>query len=95
MASDAFIKDLSNKLSPSDIAKLTARVILKETLDVAKEMAADRGNDPDTRGACLLAQTDADELISQAQDGIYQMMTEEFFDEVSNEMVKLAKEYVK
>lgn len=93
--SEAYIKEISKKFTPSDLAKLMAHVILNETLEMAKDMSHDRGNDRETRASCLLAQTDTDELLSQATDGIYQMIVDDFFDDVSESMVKYAKEYVK
>lgn len=95
MASDAYLKDVAKKLTQDeDVAKLAARYILAQTLELAKEMSHDRGNDPETRQSCLDAQTNPDELVSQASDGIYAMMVDDFFDQVSEQLVKLAPEYV-
>lgn len=96
MASNEYLKDVAKKLTvESDIAILAARFILAQTFELAKEMSHDRGNDPETRQSCLDAQTNADELVSQASDGIYSMMVDDFFNEVSEQLVKLAPEYVK
>jgi predicted transcriptional regulator len=95
MATKQFIEDIAVKLGPEDLAKLAAHVVLREQLGFAKEMARDLGNDSETRANSLLAQVDADELISQTQDGMYQQLVEEFFDDVSKFMIEYAPSYVK
>lgn len=95
MASSKFLKDLASRLTTNDLAELTARLILRETVEMNTEMLRDTGNDTETRTGCLGAITFPDSLVEAAADGIYNSLTDEFFQDVSEKMVKYAKEYVK
>jgi hypothetical protein len=95
MLSKAKILEIASKITDQDeLAQITAHFLLRSTKEINLEMSKDKGNDSETRANCILTLIDESELIGSCQDGVYQMMTEEFFDDVSRHMVEVAGQYI-
>lgn len=97
MLSPEKIKQIASQLNgQEELAQITAHVLLRATKELNTEMLRDKGNDSDTRAACALSLVDESELVSSCQDGVYAMMVDDdsFFEEVSDNVVKFAGQYV-
>lgn len=79
----------------SEIAKITAHFLLRQTQEQMKELVQDKGNDPQTRATAALSLIDTNELVESCQDGNYALAVDDFFEDVSRYIVEYAKDYVK
>jgi hypothetical protein len=77
-----------------DLERITAHALLNMTRNDAKLIVVNEDEDDETRAVYGKALVSADSLIETTSDGLYVIMCEDFFEDVSERIVRYASQYI-